>query len=161
MAPGRPVDMAVALTAAYVVHAVFAALWTGGIVFVAYAVLPVGLSGDIDPDVLERAVGKLSVLTRTAALVLPITGGYQIWRLYWPPEALVAGPRGHLVLTMVALWVVTTGLVEVAGARMRDGLDQRKVRTPAAAGRPFLLAASAGAVLLLVTAGLLAAEVGV
>jgi len=151
--------MAVALTAAYVVHGVVAALWTGGIVFVAYAVLPAGLDGDIDPDVLGRAVDKLTVLTRTAALVMPITGGYQIWRLYWPPEALVAGPRGHTVLTMVALWAVTTGLVEVAGARMRDGLDQRKVRTPAAAGRPFLLAASAGAVLLLVTAGLLAAGV--
>jgi hypothetical protein len=152
--------MAVALTAAYVVHAVVAALWTGGIVFVAYAVLPVARTGDIAPDVLERAVDKLSVLTRTAALVMPITGGYQIWRLYWPPEALIAGPRGHLVLTMVVLWVVTTGLVEVAGARMREGLAERKVRTPAAAGRPFLLAASVGALLLLADAGLLAAGVG-
>jgi uncharacterized membrane protein len=152
--------MTVALTAAYVVHAVVAALWTGGIVFVAYAVLPVARAGEVAPETLERAVDKLSVLTRTAALVMPITGGYQIWRLYWPPEALVAGPRGHLVLTMVALWAVTTGLVEVAGARMREGLAERKVRTPAADGRPFLLAASAGAVLLLADAGLLAAGIG-
>ncbi|MFB6302728.1 MAG: transporter [Haloferacaceae archaeon] len=151
--------MALALTLAYVVHVVVAALWTGSVLFVTYAVLPQGYDGTIGPDALSAAVGKLSVLTRTAALVLPITGGYQILRLY-PGEAILTPPRGHLVLGMVVLWLAVTALVEVAGARMREGLDREKVRTPAREGRPFLLAASLLSLLLLVDAGLLAAGFG-
>ncbi|MFB6218727.1 MAG: hypothetical protein ABEH77_06045, partial [Halobacteriaceae archaeon] len=97
--------------------------------------------------------------TRTAALVLPLTGGYQILRLY-PGEALLEPPRGHLVLGMVLLWVAVTALVEVGRARMADGLDRDKVRTPARKGRPYVLAAAALSLLLLADAGLLASGIG-
>lgn len=58
---------------------------------------------------------------------------------------------------MVVLWLLLGGLVEVGAARMRDGLDERKVRTPTADARPFLLAASVVSLLLFVDVGVLAA----
>jgi len=56
---------------------------------------------------------------------------------------------------MVGLWFVLSGLVEVGASKLSDGTDQQKVRQPAAEARPFLLGASAAALLLLVDAGLL------
>jgi len=62
---------------------------------------------------------------------------------------------GHLVLGMVLLWFLLAGLSEVGAAKLSDGAADRKVRTPAAEARPFLLAASVVAVLLLLDAGAL------
>jgi hypothetical protein len=58
---------------------------------------------------------------------------------------------------MLVLWLAMTGLVEVAGSKLRDGLEADKLREPARNARPFLRGAAVLAVLLLVDAGLLAA----
>ena len=60
------------------------------------------------------------------------------------------------MFVMVALWFVLAALVERGAGKMRRGLDDRKVRTPAHDARPYFRAASVVAVLLLLDAGLLA-----
>lgn len=150
--------MALALVdaVAYAVHLLFAGLWTGAVLFVTIGVLPLGLRGDVGPEPLAFAVSRLTTVSRTSALVLLLSGGHMAGTRY-TVESLLGSPRGHLVVAMVALWLALGGLVEVGAARMRRGLDARKVRTPARDGKPFLYAASVAALLLLLDAGVLAA----
>jgi len=75
-------------------------------------------------------------------------------------ETLTGGGSGHLVLTMIGLWVVITGLVEVGGSKVASGLDAGKLREPARDARPFFLAAAGLTVGLLVIGGLLANPLG-
>jgi hypothetical protein len=81
---------------------------------------------------------------------MTFSGGHLAGALYTVPS-LFGSTRGYFVLTMVAL----SGLVEVGTSKLAEGTNQQKVRQPAAEARPFLLGASAVAVLLLVDAGLL------
>ena len=100
-------------------------------------------------------VGRLRWITRIGALAFILSGGHMAGTLY-TLEALTGTPRGHLVLTMLGLWFVGTGLVEVAGSKLADGLDAGKLREPARDAKPLLYGASAVAVGLIVPAGLLA-----
>lgn len=110
--------------------------------------------------------------TRITGVVLPLTGGYQILELY-PLSRLLETPRGHLVLAMVALWGLMNGLVELGVYRMRVADDSgmgfarhtverftldsdADARELAGVARPYVLAATALGVLLLVDAALLA-----
>ncbi|MDZ7745513.1 MAG: transporter [Halobacteriales archaeon] len=139
----------------YVLHMVFAALLTGSVLYVALAVNPIAVTGDIRPEAFGRITGQLTTITRASAVVLFLTGGHQAGNFY-TIETLTGSFRGHLVLAMLVLWLVLTALVEIAGARLRRGLDADKLREPAREARPFLRAAAVLAVLLLVDAGLLA-----
>lgn len=147
-----PLDLVVS----YAVHMLFAAAWTGAVLFFSWAVLPLGLDGTLAPEVLGAATGKLTTVTRVSAVVLFLTGGHQAGRLY-EIETLTGSQLGHLVILMLALWLVLTALVEVGASKVRAGVDASKVRTPAANARPFFLAASVVAVLLLLDAGVIAA----
>lgn len=138
--------------AIFATHLVFAGLWSGTVLFTTYAVLPTALSGDLRPDALASMTGKLKVVSRASALLLLVTGGHMAATRY-TAATLTGSGRGHLVLTMVALWFLLGGLVEVGASKLTDGLAQQKIRTPAAEARPFLLGASLVAVLLLVDAG--------
>ncbi|MFB6170640.1 MAG: CopD family protein [Haloarculaceae archaeon] len=142
----------------YVLHVAFAALLTGGVVFVTWVALPLASAGDVSPGVLESLIDRLTTLSRASAVVLFLTGGHMAGTRY-TVASLTGTPRGHLVLTMLGLWVVLTALVEIAASRMRDGLDSEKVRTPARDGGPVLKAASVVALLALLDAGLLASGV--
>jgi putative copper export protein len=144
--------------AAYSIHLLFAGLWTGTVLFVAWGLLPLGLRGDIRPAPLSFAVSRLTTVSRASALVLFLSGGHMAGTGY-TVESLFGTQRGYLVLAMVVLWFVLAALVEVGSARMRRGLDAEKVRTPAHDGKPFLYAASVVALLLLLDAGLLASSV--
>ena len=141
-------------TAMYVVHLVFAGLWSGTVLFTSYAVIPAALDGDLTAGSLAGLTGKLKTVSRASSLLLLLSGGHLAGALYTVPS-LFGSTRGYLVLTMVALWFVLTGLVEVGASKLSDGTDQQKVRQPAAEARPFLLGASVVALLLLVDAGLL------
>ncbi|MDS0258898.1 transporter [Haloarcula sp. S1CR25-12] len=136
----------------YATHLVFAGLWSGTVLFTSYAVLPAALNGDLRAGALEAMTGKLRTVSRASALLLLLTGGHLAATIY-TAESLFATGRGHLVLTMVALWFTLAALVEVGAAKLVDGTEQQKVRQPAADARPFLLGASLVAVLLLVDAG--------
>jgi uncharacterized membrane protein len=144
--------------AAATVHLLFAGLWTGSVLFVTYAVLPTAVAGRIDADPLRTIVGRLTTVSRASALLLLLSGGHMAGTGY-TAESLFGTGRGHLVLTMVLLWFLLAGLVEVGASRMRDGLDRQKVRSPARSARRLFQAAAVVALLLLVDAGLLAGGV--
>jgi len=138
--------------AIYGIHLVFAGLWSGAVLFMTYAVLPTAMNGESGPGPLSYIVGKLQTVSRASALLLLLTGGHLAGTKYTGASLLGTG-RGHLVLTMVVLWFLLAGLVEVGASKLTDGFDQQKVRQPARDARPFLLGASLVAVLLLLDAG--------
>lgn len=147
--------MAAVDVAATTIHLLFAGLWTGSVLFVTYAVLPAAVAGDIGVAPLRTLVGKLTTVSRASALLLFLSGGHMAGTTY-SVGRLFGSPRGHLVLTMVGLWFVLAALVEVGSSRMRDGLDDRKVRTPARDAQRLFQAAAVVSLLLLVVAGFLA-----
>jgi hypothetical protein len=151
-----PLQGGIVLAVTYVLHTVFAAVVTGSVLYVALFVNPAAVSGDIGNDAFSKVTSGLTTVTRASAVVLLLTGGHQAGTLY-TVETLLGTGRGHLVLTMLVLWLAMTGLVEVAGSKLRDGLEADKLREPARNARPFLRGAAVLAVLLLVDAGLLAA----
>lgn len=141
--------------AAVVTHLVFAGLWTGGVAFVAVGVLPLATRGEINAGPLESIAGRLTTLSRVSALALFVTGGHMAANDY-SVGTLTGSPRGHLVLTMLGLWLVLAALVEVGASRLTDGASRNKVREPARNARRLLQAATVVAVALLVVGGLLA-----
>jgi hypothetical protein len=70
----------------------------------------------------------------------------------------VGSGGGHLVLTMVVLWFLLAGLIEVGTGKLRDGTDQKKVREPAREATRFFQLGAVIAVLLLLVGGLLVAN---
>jgi len=148
--------MAIDLTVAAIVHLVVAALWTGSVVFFTWTVLDAALSGTLDAEPFGAAAAKLVWLSRVSALTMLLTGGHLAGRLY-TVERLTGTDPGHLVLTMVALWLLLTALVEISASRIRRGTDELNVREPARRARLPLYAATAVALALLVDAGLLMA----
>jgi uncharacterized membrane protein len=149
--------MSIHNAALYAVHLLVGAAWTGSVLFAAAAVLPTARAGEIRPEPLSTVFGRLTTLSRASAVVMLLTGGHMAAQLY-TVETLTGSPRGHLVLTMTLLWLVMTGLVEVGNSRMQDGLDAKKVRSPAHEAGRFYRAAGVVAVLLLADAGILAAN---
>ncbi|PSQ41610.1 transporter [Halobacteriales archaeon QS_9_68_42] len=141
-------------TAMYTVHTAFAALWSGSVLFVVAAVLPLAMDADVSPEAFGSVVSKLQWVTRVSALLMLLTGGHLAGTGY-TVESLTGSPRGYLVLTMVALWLGLAATVEVGSARAQRGVDDRKIREPARDARPFYLAAAVLAVGLLVVSGLL------
>ena len=136
-------------------HLLFAAVWTGSVLFVTLGVLPIARDGTLDSEPLARLTERFVWIARAGALVTLLTGAHQAATL--SADTLFESPRGHLVIGMVVLWLALAALSEIAAARLSAGTAERKVRTPAATARPFLLAASIVAVLLLLDAGALSA----
>ncbi|MDZ5812617.1 transporter, partial [Halorubrum sp. AD140] len=114
--------MAIVNSVVWSIHVGFAILWTGSVLFVTLAVLPPALRGEVDADALGTIVGRLRWITRVAALAFLASGGHMAGTLY-TFESLTGTGRGHLVLTMLALWFLITGLVEVASGKLVDGLE--------------------------------------
>ncbi|ELZ91619.1 hypothetical protein C440_14934 [Haloferax mucosum ATCC BAA-1512] len=136
------------------VHLLVGGLWTGSVLFFALAVLPTARAGDIRASVFESITSRLTTWSRLASVLMFATGGHLAGSRYTVGSLFGSG-RGHLVLSMLALWLALTGLVEVGRARAKDGIAEKKVRTPAENAAPFYLGATGAAVLLLVVAGLL------
>jgi uncharacterized membrane protein len=142
----------------YVVHLLFAALWTGSVLFVAYAVLPMGRNGDLNAAPLGTIADKLTTVSRASAALLFLTGGHMAAAAAgYTVESLTGTTRGHLVISMIVLWFLLAGLVEVGTSKLTDGTGQDKVREPARNATPFFQAGAVLALLLLANAGLLIA----
>ncbi|QSG06947.1 transporter [Halapricum desulfuricans] len=146
------------LAGLYALHVLFAGLWTGAVVFVTWAVLPLARDGDLDAQPLESIAGRVKRLSRISAVLLALTGVRMAMVLdYTETTVLFETTRGYLLVGMVTLWLVLMGVVEVGASKLADGTGRRKVREPARNARPFFLGATVVAALLLVDAGLLAA----
>lgn len=141
----------------YAVHSLFAGLWTGSVLFVAFAVLPLARDGDLNAAPLDTIAGKLTTVSRVCALGLLATGAHMA-AVRHTGESLLETTGGLLVVAMVTLWLALMGAVEVGARRVTDGTERDKVREPAREARPIFLVASALAALLLVVAGLLSAH---
>lgn len=148
----EPVEVTV-----WVIHTLFAGIWTGSVLFLTLAVLPLARKGELNAAPLKSIAGKIKTISRASALLLLLTGGHMAAERY-TSETLVETEGGWLVLAMVALWFLLMGTVEVGGKKLTDGTGRDKVREPATNARPFFLAGSLFAVLLLVVAGLLSAR---
>ncbi|XVH32740.1 transporter [Haloferacaceae archaeon DSL9] len=138
----------------YILHVGFAALWTGGILFLVGAVLPAASNRAVSAPALASMAQKLAWLTRLGAVVFVVSGGHMAGTAY-TAERLFGTGSGHLVLAMLGLWLLLTALVETGAKRLRTtAADDPAAAVDAA--RPIFLAAAVVAVLLLVDAGLLA-----
>jgi uncharacterized membrane protein len=140
--------------AVYGVHLLFAGLWSGSVLFVTLGLLPSAVDGDVNAAPMVAVTDRLTQVSRASALLLLLTGGH-LAATFYPGTALLESTRGNLVLLMVALWFVLAALVEVGASKLSDGFAEKKVREPARHARPFFLAASAVAVLLLLDAGVI------
>ncbi len=145
-------------TAMTTVHVLVGALWVGSVVFVTGAVLPAATDGALDAAPLATIADRLVFLSRGASVVMLLTGGHLAATGY-TVASLTGTARGHLVLAMLALWLVFTALVEVGRSRLVEGLREKRVRAPAAAATGTFRAAAVVGVLLLVDAGLLSAGI--
>ena len=145
-------------TAMTTVHVPVGALWVGSVVFVTGAVLPAATDGVLDAAPLATTADRLASLSRGAPVVMLLTGGHLV-ATGSTVASLTGTARGHLVLVMLALWLVFTALVEVGRSRLVEGLREKRVRAPAAAATGTFRAAAVVGVLLLVDAGLLSAGI--
>ncbi|MFB6092574.1 MAG: CopD family protein [Haloquadratum sp.] len=136
-------------------HLLVGALWVGSVAFVAAAILPVAVEGALDAAPLETVADRLVYLSRGSSVVMLLSGGHLAGTNY-TVASLSGSGRGHLVLAMVALWLALTALVEIGRSRLVDGLQEKRVRTPAAEAATVFRVAAVVGVLLLVDAGLLA-----
>ncbi|MCG1003007.1 MULTISPECIES: hypothetical protein [Halobacterium] len=137
--------MAVTETVVYALHLLFAGLWTGSVLF-ATATLP-GVAGTLSASARDSFVGTLRNISRGSSVVLLLSGGYMLTLAGYTDGGTLTGTgRGHLVLTMLVLWLALAGLTEVAAGKLEDGEDATSI----------FYGASVVAILLLLDAGALA-----
>ncbi len=151
--------MALIHSVMWTIHVGFAILWTGSVLFVTAAVLPPATRGEIGAEALGAIVNRLRWITRIGAVAFVVSGGHMAGVLY-DVNTLTGTGRGHLVLTMIVLWLLGTGLIEAAGGKLSRGLAAGKLREPARDAKPFLYGAAGLSVALIITAGLLANPFG-
>ncbi len=144
--------MSVLDTAVLVVHLVVDAVWVGGVVTLTLVVLPVGRDGGFDATPLDRVVGRLVTGSRLSAVASLLTGVHVVVTTSAGP--LAATPLGRHAAATAVLWVTLTALIEVGARRLRDGLREKRVRTPASDGLRWFGAASVAGLLLLVNVAL-------
>lgn len=142
------------IAASEFVHIVFAALWTGGVVFVTWGVLPAARSGSLTARGVDTIMGRLRILSRASAILLVVSGGLLAGRF---GSAILQTQDGHFVLGMVILWLLLIGFVELATKTVVNSLDETDVKEAAGAATGRFRAAGLVAILLLVDAGLLSA----
>lgn len=166
--------MSTLLTLSYLAHVLAGGLWTGATLYVAATVLSRDGPAAISVEGFVGHAHRLLLITRWTGLVLPVTGLYQLWRLY-PLDALLSTTNGWLVLAMFALWGLMNTAIEAGGYAMRRQVAPTGLGGYMAAGfppdtigpetstaelaaifRPYLLASAVMAVGLLATAALLA-----
>ena len=143
--------------ASYVIHSVFAGVWTGTVIFVTWAIVSPARNGHLNAEPLATVAGKLTTVSRLSALVLFLTGGHMAGVGYTLGR-LTGTLEGYLVLAMLTCWFLLAGVVEVGASKLKDGTGRNKVRQPARESWRFFQFASVLAVLLLAIAGLLSAS---
>ncbi|ELY49324.1 hypothetical protein C493_20676 [Natronolimnohabitans innermongolicus JCM 12255] len=137
-----------------VVHTIFAAAWTGGALLISGTIIPAARNGLIEKNGLSLITRRFWYLTVGSVVLLLLTGGHLAGTLY-TAESLQSTERGHLVLSMVALWFVLPLVLYLGSRHLTDIPPELSAETAAAAARPWFIGASAISIALLVIAGLL------
>lgn len=135
-------------------HLVFAAVWTGSVIFMTWGVRPAARSGSVEAGALETILTRLRTLSRVSAVVLLVSGGLMAGRY---GDTLMQTTEGYLVLAMIVLWVLLIGFVEMATKTALVGIADYEVGQAVAEASGRFRAAGFVAVLLLVDAGLITA----
>ncbi|SEL96928.1 CopD family protein [Haloferax larsenii] len=136
------------------IHTLFAAVWTGGTLVIAGAVLPAARKGLLSTQATSLIARRFSYLTIASVVLLMATGGHLAGTLY-TFESLQSTSRGTLVLAMLGLWLLLSVLLGVGLRRLSAPTDEQSGANVATAARPWFGSASAVSVALLVVAGLL------
>ncbi|MEF8799707.1 MAG: transporter [Halolamina sp.] len=138
------------------IHLLFAGLWTGATVFFAWRVRPLVADGDLAVEPTMLLSSGLRWLTRISAVVFVVTGGHMAATEYGD-GALLSTTQGHIVVTMLVIWLVVTGLLEMALGTMETELGEGRVRTAGKEVRVPFLAASVLLSVVLLLGGYLSA----
>lgn len=136
-----------------VLHVLFAGLWAGATLFVAGAVLPAARDGRLSADALAWMTDRFSYVSIASVAVLFMTGGHLAGTRY-TFGSLTSTGRGHLVVTMVALWFVLAGVLHAGTSKLRKNLDRGSTEAVEASSIWFQIGGVV-AFALLVVAGLL------
>lgn len=136
------------------VHTIFAALWTGGTILFAGAVIPAARSEMLDREALTLITQRFSYLTIAAVFLLLFSGGHIAGNTY-EVETLTSTMRGNLVLTMVGLWFVLAVVLFIGYRRLTNLPPEETAVTAATKARPCFLGGSVVSIALLVVAGIL------
>jgi uncharacterized membrane protein len=142
------------LDVAMTIHTIFAALWTGGTLVIAGAVIPAARSELLSTDGLTLITRRFWYLTVASVLLLLFSGGHLAGTLY-TAETLQTTGQGNLVLTMVGLWLVLAVVLFFGFRRLTGSPSEKSAVAPATKARPWFLGASVVSIALLVVAGLL------
>lgn len=146
--------MATMLDVVMTIHTIFAALWTGGTLLVAGAVLPAARKELLGKKALALIGRRFWYLTVMSVLLLLFTGGHLAGTFY-TAESLQSTERGHLVLTMVGLWLILPIVLYGGFRQLTDLPSEKSASTAAVEARPWFLGASISSIALLIVAGLL------
>jgi putative copper export protein len=136
------------------IHTIFAALWTGGTLIVAGAVIPAARRELLDEGALALIGRRFWYLTIASVLLLLFSGGHLAATLY-TAETLQSTGSGQLVLTMVGLWLVLAVVLLFGFRRLTGSSSEKSAVASATKARPWFLGASVVSIALLVVAGLL------
>ncbi|ADD04817.1 uncharacterized protein Nmag_1235 [Natrialba magadii ATCC 43099] len=137
-----------------IIHTVFAAVWTGGTLVIAGAVIPAARNESLNENAISLIVRRFWYVTVASVLLLLFTGGHLAGTLY-TAETLQTTDRGHLVLSMVGLWFLLP-IVLYFGSRPLMHISAEKSTVSAAtAAQPWFIGASAISIALLIVAALL------
>ena len=142
------------LDIAMTIHTIFAALWTGGTLVVAGAVIPAARSELLSTEGLTLIARRFWYLTVSSVFLLLFSGGHLAGTLY-TAETLQSTDRGNLVLMMVGLWLVLAVVLFFGFRRLTSNQPEKSAVVPATKARPWFLGASVISIALLVVAGFL------
>ena len=139
---------------AMTVHTIFAAIWTGGTLVIAGAVIPAARSELLSTDGLTLIARRFWYLTVGSVLLLLFSGGHLAGTLY-TVETLQSSSRGNLVLLMVGLWFILAIVLFFGFRRLTNTKPEQSAVVAATKARPWFLGGSIVAIALLIIAGLL------
>lgn len=110
------------------IHSLVAAVWIGGIIFFAFALLP-SLSG-LDKTYREKmslvVIPKFSVMITASLGVVIISGPLLMWFLESNMELILDSTYGKLIIAKIAIALVMVGM----GAYHQFGIQQKAEKNP-------------------------------
>ncbi len=145
--------MTVGLVAQFL-HLLAASIWIGGVFFVAFAVVPAARDGRLEHKMARTFANRFDKVSIASAVVLFVTGGHMAGTRY-TAESLTSTFEGYMVLSMLVLWLVLLGLVQIGKAKLTSSGGPEGFREAAKLATPWYRGAAVVSVLLLGTAALL------